>query len=121
MLIANITYPGCKNMTNSSDKPELETLDYKPASSEVKQENSPIIETETRVENSEDAGQQPNQNLMLVEEIKGLLSQVNDKLGKLNENTKFLSCHRNSLVLQALEEIDLHQRTTIHDLRKAFE
>ena len=65
--------------------------------------------------------EQPNQNLMIVKTIEGLIGVVNHNLGKLNENTKMLSCHRNSLILQALEEIDIFQKTTMHDLRKAFE
>ena len=65
--------------------------------------------------------EQPNIEIMLVKTIQSLMTVVNDNLEKLNEATKFLSCHRNSLVLQALEEIDLFQRTTLYELRKEFE
>lgn len=61
--------------------------------------------------------EQPNQNLMLIEEIEGLLSQVNDKIYILSAS----SLDRTQLRAKALEEIDLLQKTTIHDLRKAFE
>lgn len=64
---------------------------------------------------------QPNQNLMIITEIEGLMSQVNEKLDNMKENTWMLSCHRPKLISQALEEIDLFQKTTLFDLRKAFE
>lgn len=97
----------------------------KPASSSpaTNGKTTPIIEPETRVENSEVVGQsfeQPNQNLMLLEETEGLLSQVNDKLYKLANDIPF-SSKITGLRDKALEEIDLLQKTTIHDLRKAFE
>ncbi len=63
--------------------------------------------------------EQPNQ--VIVRTIQSLMTVVNDNLEKLNESTKFLSCHRNSLVLKALEAIDLFERTDLFDLQKAFE
>lgn len=65
--------------------------------------------------------EQPNQNLMIIEEIEGLLSQVNDKLNKIEvifttENPKPWQAKD-----LALEEIDLFQKTTLFELRKAFE
>lgn len=65
--------------------------------------------------------EQPNQNLMLITEIEGLMSQVNEKLDNMKENTLMLSCNRPKLILQALEEIDILQKTTLFELRKAFE
>ena len=67
--------------------------------------------------------EQPNQNLMIIEEIEGLFSQVNDKLESLNVPTVTDSTINEELRLksQALEEIDLFQRLTLFDLRKAFE
>lgn len=56
--------------------------------------------------------EQSNQNLMIIEEIEGLMSQVNEKLEKLPFSPD--RCH-------ALEEIDLFQRTTLFELREAFE
>ena len=57
--------------------------------------------------------EQPNQNLMIIEEIEGLLSQVNSKIS--------LHLPYCPLRVQALEEIDLFQKTTLFELRKAFE
>jgi len=65
--------------------------------------------------------EQPNQNLIMVKTIQIILSIVNDNLGKLNSNTFNLSCHRNPLVMRALEEIDLFEKTTLFELQKAFE
>lgn len=65
--------------------------------------------------------EQPNKELMIVKTIQGLISAVNRELGELNESTKLLSCHRNSLILQALEDIDIFERTTLFELQKAFE
>ena len=65
--------------------------------------------------------EQPNTNAMIVKTIQGLMTCVTNELEQLNESTKFLSCHRNSLVLKALEEIDLFERTTLFELQKAFE
>lgn len=68
-----------------------------------------------------DCIEQPNQNAMIVKTIQGLMSVINHNLEKLNTNTRMLSCHRNSLVLQALEDIDIFERTTLFELQKAFE
>ncbi len=65
--------------------------------------------------------EQPNTNAMIVKTIQGLMSVINNELDKLNEETKYLSCHRNSLVLRALEEIDVFEKTTLYELQKAFE
>ena len=65
--------------------------------------------------------EQPNQNLMIIEEIEGLMSQVNEKvenslrIGGNNKKEKIV------LLSQAVEEIDLFQKTTLFELRKAFE
>ncbi len=58
---------------------------------------------------------------MIIKTIQSLISVINNNLEKLSESTKFLSCHRNSLVLKALEEIDIFEKTTLFDLQKAFE
>ena len=72
--------------------------------------------------------EQPNQNLMIIEEIEGLMSQVNDKLGELKALTFIVNTDSKKsifkgpiLISQALEEIDLFQKTTLFELRKAFE
>ena len=72
---------------------------------------------------SRDKPEQPNKNLMIIEEIEGLMSQVNEKLeslptqeipiNKWNKQKHYKN--------QALEETDLFQKTTLFDLRKAFE
>ncbi|KKL08569.1 hypothetical protein LCGC14_2574540 [marine sediment metagenome] len=157
------------------DKPELETLDYKPtntpeeaidkllpipeqpasASPATLGMNSHVIKPEVRVNKAKDAGQhfqeslcreaegaeQPNlpgrehhkdcecgncpeqPNLKIIGEIEGLISQVNDKLCKITtlSGEGRLTVRRTQLKGQALEEIDLFQKTTLHSLRKAFE
>ena len=65
--------------------------------------------------------EQPNQELMIVKAIHSLISAVSRELGKLDEETQMLSCHRNRLILRALEEIDLFEKTTLFELQKAFE
>ncbi len=65
--------------------------------------------------------EQPNQNLMIIEEIEGLISQANEKLDILNRNTYMLPCQQPILISTALEEIDLFQKTTLFELRRAFE
>ena len=105
--------------------------------------NSVVIKPETRVNSSEVAGQhpelcncidcmpksiekqfeQPNKDLMIIEEIEGLMSQVNEKVFELQKMIyKGDSANkRYELISQALEEIDLFQKTTLFELRKAFE
>ncbi len=124
-------------MADSRDKPELETLNYrskeclaKPSSTSLGF-NSVVVKPETQVNKTEVAGQhlqeslcreaepeQPNQNLMIIEEIEGLMSQVNERLIKLSDE---LSIPNRACILLALEEIDLFQKTTLFDLRRAFE
>ena len=62
--------------------------------------------------------EQPNKNLMIIEEIEGLMSQVNEKIDGLRNDKNFMQQTEVSL---ALEEIDLFQKTTLFELRKAFE
>ena len=170
-------------MTDSRDKPELETLDYKPPGT-IEQPisappafmgfNSAVIKPETRVNKAENASQhleepkcrlcndkkeivrtftgsigletawrpkgsstsredeikacpdctcteQPNQDLMIIEEIEGLFSQVNDKLYKLSGGQPVLMKCTVTITSKAIEEIDLFQKTTLFELRKAFE
>ena len=53
-------------MTNSMDKPELKTLDYKPT--------SPTLE-------------QPNENLMLIEQVRGCVKVAVELLEQLKPKT----------------------------------
>ena len=120
-------------MTDSRDQPDLETLGYRneecPAnhSSAPMGFNSAVIKPETRANKAEVADQhldQPNQNLMIIEEIEGLISQVNEKIGKLNisgNNEMLINSKALNLAQMASEEIDLFQKTTLFELRKAFE
>lgn len=62
---------------------------------------------------------QPNQNLTIISEIEELISQVNEKLEKLDDG-HYIST-KMYLIKQAIEEIDLFQKTTLHELRKEFE
>ena len=100
-------------MADSRDKPELETLSYKP--------ECPDCETPGycgRIEQS---------NLKIIEAIECLISQVNDRLGELKASTFIVDSNSNNifrgpkLISQALEEIDLFQKTTLFELRKALE
>lgn len=126
-------------MTDSRDKPELETLNYRNKECLAKSSSTPmgfnsvIIKPETRTNKIEDAhepvgcpdleamhsnktAEQPNKNLMIIEEIEGLISQVNEKLERLEAYYG-----KSKVKNQALEEIDLFQKTTLFELRKAFE
>lgn len=55
---------------------------------------------------------QPNQNLMIISEIEGLMSQVNEKVDGLPAHTLRNQLHK---------EINDIQKTTLFGLRKAFE
>ena len=102
-------------------------IDYCPTQQECAMGfNSIVIKPETRVNKAEDAGQhlqeslcretepeQPNQNLMIIEEIEGLISQANEKMYDLPIHP---------IRSQAIEEIDILSRITIKkQLREAFE
>ena len=66
---------------------------------------------------------------LLLNEIEILASELNDKIGKLEDNLinsdelaqKQPPYKRKQIIDKALEEIDLFQKTTLFDLRKAFE
>lgn len=68
--------------------------------------------------------EQPNQSAILVKTIQSLAICINNELEKLREGITDQipgdSC-RKMRVLQALEEIDLFERTTLFELQKAFE
>ena len=134
-------------MVDSRDRPELETLDYKPTIEELEKAigmadeldilpngqvrkkihlveqppnncdclERPKIHTIECVANSE----QPNQSIMIIEKIEGLMSQANEELEKLDGG--HYSCVKAVKKGLALEEIDLFQKTTLFKLRKAFE
>lgn len=96
------------------DKPELETLDYKPPKSTLSNENGGVLANP----------EQPNTNIIIVKTIQSLITLINNNLEKLREGITNQvpgdSCHK-LRVLQALEEIDLFERTTLYELQKAFE
>ena len=127
------------------DLKKLELLSYRPPGA-TKQSastspaamgfNSAVIKPEMRANKVEDAGQhlqeslcresepeQPNKDLMIIEEIEGLMSQVNEEVEQLEAPIATDSTINKRLELkrQALEEIDLFQKTTLFKLRKAFE
>ena len=107
--------------------------------------NSVVVKPEARVNSSKVAGQpkgnhssacaslnhpyadctcveQPNQNLMIIEEIEGLMSQVNEKIHKLTfSHDSSNITKKQTLWSQAIEEIDLFQKTTLFKLRKVSE
>lgn len=124
------------------DTKELESLEYKAPTTEklgkesykshhfeqtVKSStatlglNSAVIKPEMRVNNSNVADQlvQPNQSLMIIEEIEGLISKVNDKLWELPVAGE----KRTTIIFrnEAIETIDLFQKTTLFELRRVFE
>lgn len=61
------------------------------------------------------------QNLMIIEEIEGLMSQVSDKVDNLNMLVSMDDSKQSKLISQAFEEINLFQKTTLFKLRKTFE
>jgi len=61
-------------------------------------------------------------NIKIIEEIEGKISQVYEKLNDLYQEQIGLSrASSTKIAAQALEEIDLFQKTTLFELRKAFE
>lgn len=58
-----------------------------------------------------------NKNIAHINSIEGLMSQVNDHLYHIEpENPE-----QHKLKSQGVEEIDLFQKTTLHDLRNSCE
>ncbi len=116
----------CKTIERKYRNEDYPCDKYEPASvpRATEEKNTLDIKPETGVKNSKDVGQpleQPNPELMIVKTIQGLMSTTNNQLDKLNELTKLLSCHRNSLVRKALEEINLFEKTTLFELQRSFE
>ena len=58
----------------------------------------------------------PNKDIMIIEEIEGLMNQAMRKIGDINDNVG-----TRALRAKSFEEIDLFQKTTLFELRKAFE
>ena len=104
-LAGAILCPDCADIEqqNRMNKPELEKLDYKPASAppEVKRTTNPIIEPEIRAKNSKDAGQhfqeslcretepeQPNQNAMIFTQVNGCIEAAERLLEQLVPKTE---------------------------------
>jgi len=65
----------------------------------------------------------PNKNMMIIERIQGLMSEVNVLVSELEplSATAKVTCEKRTMRSQALDEINLFQTTTQHELRKAFE
>lgn len=63
--------------------------------------------------------EQPNTELLIVKTIQGLMTVVNDNLVKLSEISEDMECK--ALVLKALEDIDLFEKTTLYELQKVVE
>jgi len=60
-----------------------------------------------------------NKGIMIIEEIEGLISQVNEKLESLDGGHYVtVKAKKKS---QSLEDIDIFQKTTLCELRRAFE
>ena len=129
-------------MTDSRDKPDMgfNSAVIKPETRSNKAEDAEQPKVCNCVESLHLEGavlcpdcqpEQPNQtregniegkDLMIIEEIEGLMSQVNEKIHKLtfSHNTSDIT-KKQILWSQAIEEIDLFQKTTLFELRKAFE
>ena len=106
-------------MEDSRNKPEIETLGYKPGNKIEKHPypeppkplkrgfmglNAHVTKPAARVNKTEDA-EPPNQNLMIIEEIEGLISQANEKMYDLPIHPARS---------QAIEEIDIFLRITVN-------
>ena len=69
--------------------------------------------------------EQPNQKLMIIKTIQGLMEVVKDNLSKLDLLTELAPIdkmkERKTLIAQALEDIDLFEKTTLFELQKACE
>ena len=103
------------------NKPELETLGYKPdepVNCETCGDTGKVY-GDPYGEDCKKCPEQPNSNAMIVKTIQSLMTVVNNELVKLGENSERMS--RKAVVLKALEEIDLFERTTLFELQKAFE
>ena len=115
-------------MTNSMNKPELETLSYhnplcKCPECEKKAEPKPEQPKNCNcVESRHLPGaiacpdcaepEQSNQQLMLIQTIQGLTACILNSITKLPES---------ELKAKALEEIDLFKKTTLYELQKEYE
>lgn len=72
---------------------------------------------------------EPNKNLMIIEKIEGSMNEANESLESLENNLlnrdqsaqKKPPYIRKQAIDKALEEIDLFQKTTLFELRRAFE
>lgn len=93
------------------DKPELETLDYKPPKCALPHENGGVLANP----------EQPNTNAMIIKTIQGLMTVVNDNLVKLRESIYIINSKQALIAAKALKEIDLFQKKTLFELQKAFE
>ena len=110
---------------------------HKPAQ-EAKEKTTLDIEPKTKVENKESVCkkcqvlncscrvvilkefEQPNQELMLIQTIQGLMACVNDNFDKLCVLGSDTS-ERKTLIAKALEDIDIFEKTTLFDLQKEYE
>ncbi len=108
---SRVIKPGVR--ANKAEDAEHTLKAYKPPKCALADDNGGILANPEHM--------QPN--LKIIEEIEGLISQVNEKLCKITtlSGEGRLTVRRTQLKGQALEEIDLLQKTTLHELRKAFE
>ena len=97
----------------------------KPETRVNKAEDQPLQESKMSLEEAEATAQEyfktsEQPNLKIILEIEWLISQVDENLYKLDKQA-IGSMKLKVLVRKALEEIDLFQKTTSFELRKAFE
>lgn len=107
----------------NEDLKQLESLSYKP-DSVLTSSGQPIPLNASAKENIDN----PNpcfqgENLKIIKEIEGLISQVNEKIEQLGAPTTTDSTVNEKLRLksQAFEEINLFETTTLFKLRKLYE
>lgn len=109
------------------DTKQFETLSYKPICSICKKVSCqcrPVLLKENLAKPSSIKENTPLENLKIIEEIEGLMSKVNEKLSDLNHPAAPATVKRANQIKSksyALEEVDLFQKTTLCELRKAFE
>lgn len=105
-------------MTKTSDQPELETLDYKPEN-QCKQCNIPKVPCSVRPNQQEcdnamvEGFGQPNQNLMIMEQVEGAVKVA---LGLLEQLTP-----RTDEVRDCIWTLNGWKEHNFKHLRKAFE
>lgn len=103
LLTCLLPQPDIMAEQEQKSQPPYASLGYKPG--------------ETTPQNNSPNNDMPNNNAMILSEIRGLLSQVTERLGKFRLKTdKQQACRR-----MAIDEIDLLEKTTLYEFQCALE